>query len=127
MTTPAKKYMKSMVLAFSAYAFILIGVNIALKQIEFPQWQQIILALLPMFPVFLVLRAALEFSRSWDELQRKKAMEATLISFLLVGFSTFAYGFLEGIGFPKLPIIWVMPMMMGVQGLAQAYVARKYE
>lgn len=126
MNKAAKKYTRNMTLAFIAYGLILFGVNSYLMANDEPQWRQTILALLPMIPVFLVLKSILVFARSWDELQRKKAMEAMLISFFITGFGTFAYGFLEGVGFPPLETIWIMPIMMGTFGLSQLIVARRY-
>lgn len=128
MITAVKIYMRDMLLGFTAYGLVLFGVNSYLSGsgADLPQAAQAGLALLPMLPVLLVLRAILVFSRSWDELQRKIAMEAVLIAFFLVGFGTFAYGFLEGVGFPKLDIIWVMPMLIGIQGLSIGFVSWTY-
>jgi hypothetical protein len=125
--TPAKKYTRNMVLVFSSYTLILFGVNSYMAANDLPQWQKVILALLPMVPIVLFMRAVLVFARSWDELQQRKAFEALLVSFFIVGFGTFAYGFLEGVGFPKLDTIWIMPAMIGIFGVSQAFVARRYE
>lgn len=129
MNDAAKAYFRNMVLAFTTYGMILYGVNHYLtgSGADEPQWLQAMLALLPMLPVVLVLKSVLVFSRSWDEFQRKKAMESVLIAFFVVGFGTFAYGFLEGVGFPRLDIIWVMPMLIAVQGLALGFVAWRYQ
>lgn len=127
MNTAAKKYAKDLIIAFSVYAAVLFSVNTFISGAELPQWQQALLVLLPMIPVLMFARAVFVFSRAWDELQYRKAMDATLVAFVLVGFGTFAYGFLEGVGFPKLNIIWVLPLLLGVQGVAQIFVARKYQ
>jgi len=125
--TPAKKYTRNMILVFASYTLILFGVNSYMAANDLPQWQKVILALLPMVPIVLFMRAVLVFARSWDELQQRKAFEALLVSFFIVGFGTFAYGFLEGVGFPKLDTIWIMPAMIGIFGVSQAFVARRYE
>ena len=65
-------------------------------------------------------------SRSWDELQRKQALEGMLVAFFVVGMGTFLYGFLEGVGFPKLDVIWVFPALIMVQGVAQLIVRSRY-
>lgn len=126
MKVAAKKYLRNLLLAMASYMFILFGVNSYLLANEVPQVQQIILALLPMLPVLVVIKAILTFARTWDELQRKKSMEAMLIAFILVATGTFAYGFLEGIGFPPLETIWVLPIMFATHGLSQAFVASRY-
>lgn len=126
MSTAVKKYMRNLALAFSAYGLILFGVNSYMLSNDLPQWEMTILALLPMIPVLAVLKSILVFAESWDELQRRKAMEAMLISFFITGFGTFAYGFLEGVGFPTLETIWVMPIMMACFAVGQIIVARRY-
>lgn len=129
MNTAVKKYRNSLIIAFTAYGLALFGVNSYLSGTgaDLPTWQMALLVLVPMIPVYLFARAVVEFSRSWDELQRRKAMDAVLVAFVVVGFGTFAYGFLEGVGFPKLDTIWILPMLLAVQGLAQIFVARKYQ
>lgn len=128
MITALKIYTRDMLVGFAAYGLVLFGVNSYLSGTgaDLPQAAQAGLALLPMLPVLLVVRAVLVFARSWDELQRKKAMESVLIAFFLVGFGTFAYGFLEGVGFPKLDIIWVMPLLIAAQSLALSFVSWTY-
>lgn len=126
MKPAVKKYLRTLSLGFGSYMFILFGVNTYLTANTVPKWQATLLVLLPMLAVFVIFKAIAEFARSWDELQRKKAMEAMLISFLLTGFGTFAYGFLEGVGFAKLDTIWIMPMMIAVYGIGQIIVARRY-
>lgn len=126
MNTAAKQYTRNIILAFTAYGLILFGVNTYMSGAELPQWRMAILALLPMIPVLLVIKSVLVFAATWDELQRKKAMEAMLIAFFITGFGTFAYGFLEGVGFPKMDTIWVMPVMMASYMVGQLIVARRY-
>lgn len=129
MTSPAKHYKRSLLVAFTTYAAALFGVNYYLSGAgaHLPQWQMALFALIPMAPIYLFARAVYIFSRSWDELQHRKAMDAVLIAFITVGFGTFAYGFLEGVGFPKLETIWILPMLLAVQGIAQIFVAVKYQ
>jgi len=124
MKPAVKKYMRDLIFAFTMYTSTL--VNTFLANMESALWIQIMLVMLPAVSVILVLRAVIIFSKSWDELQRRQMMEAILIAFILVGMTTFAYGFLEGIGFPRISYIWVFPGMVATMGLAQIYVVRKY-
>ena len=128
MMTAVKIYTRDMLMGFAAYGLVLFGVNSYLSGAgaDLSQWLQAGLALLPMIPVLLVIRAVIIFARSWDELQRKKAMESVLVAFFLVGFGTFAYGFLEGVGFPKMDIIWVMPLLIAAQSIALSIVSWTY-
>lgn len=76
------------------------------------------LALLPVIPALFGLYAVVVFYRAIDEFQKRVISEAMLIAALLVGFGTFAYGFLEGaLDLPALPLIWVFPVMIGLYGL----------
>jgi len=81
---------------------------------------------LPIVPIIYFARSMIIFSRTWDELQRQMAFEATALAFFIVGIGTFTYGFLEGIGFPPLDTIWIMPMLIAVQGAARFFVRGKY-
>jgi len=126
MKPAAKTYMWQLGGAMAAYAGTIFGVNSFLSGTELPQYQAAILALLPILPMLLAVRAVLNFSRSWDELERQQALEGALIAFLIVGMGTFSYGFLEGVGFPPLETIWVFPILIFSQGLGRFFVMRKY-
>jgi hypothetical protein len=126
MKPAAKQYLKDFIVGMGLYIIILISANIALRVWDLSLTIKIILALACAAPVLLIIKAVLRFAKTFDELQRKKQMEATLIAFILVGMGTFTYGFLEMIGFPRLPIIWAFPLLYMTQGLAMIYVTRKY-
>ncbi|WP_417456328.1 hypothetical protein [Kordiimonas sp.] len=125
----AKQYTVRFSTSMLGYVVTLLAVNtyLADKVDTFAKWQLVALALLPMIPVFFLLWAVVSFVRSWDEMQQRMYMEATIISFVLVGMGTFSYGFLEGVGFPPLGTSWILPMLIGVQGIAQAYTWRKFK
>lgn len=122
------KYFKDFGLAMALYVVTILGAQYILRNNELGPTVSIILALLPVLPTLLALRALLTYSRTWDELQKQQATESVLVAFLLVGFGSFAYGFLEGIGMvPNLETTMLLPVMIVVQGLAQFFVARKYQ
>ncbi len=90
-------------------------------------WVALIAVLLPAVPAVFALIAILRFARSWDELQRQKAFEATIIAFLVSGFGFFIYGFLEAGDFaPRLLTLWVFPIMIATYGLATLVVRWRY-
>ncbi len=126
MQTAAKKYRRDTIISFSLYGVILFSVNSYLVATGSDGWIPIVLALLPVLPILYFARALIEFSRSWDELQRQIAFEATVIAFFTVGIGSFTYGFLEGVGFPTLDTIWIMPMLIAVQGASMFLVRGKY-
>ncbi|PCI63855.1 MAG: hypothetical protein COB37_03650 [Kordiimonadales bacterium] len=128
MNSAAKTYQRDLFLALGLYAVVLFGVNYFIGANEgLASWIIVLLAILPVLPALLALKVALVFYKSVDELQKKIMSESVIISFLLVGFGTFTYGFLEGAGFPHLPSIWILPALIGFQGLALAFVSRKYK
>jgi len=113
--------------AMGAYAGTLIGSVILLKNNEFGTALTAGLALLPVIPVLLGLRAVFTFYRSMDEFQRRVISEAMIASALITAFSSFAYGFLEGaLDLPVISMIWVMPVMIGLYGLIAAFLKWRY-
>lgn len=99
-----------LVLAITFYVVILIISLKALTHIE-NQSLKVLVSLLPVLPVILVIWVIIHQFIRFDELQRKIQLQALAISFLGTAFLTFSYGFLENIGFPKLTMFIVWPMM----------------
>ncbi|WP_336175354.1 hypothetical protein [Acinetobacter ursingii] len=99
-----------LVLAITFYVVILIISLKALTHIE-NQSLKVLVSLLPVLPVILVMWVIIRQFIRFDELQRKIQLQALAISFLGTAFLTFSYGFLENIGFPKLTMFIVWPMM----------------
>ncbi|TNE65098.1 MAG: hypothetical protein EP335_06015 [Alphaproteobacteria bacterium] len=127
MTTAVSKYKRDMTVAMVLYAGAIFGVNLGFADSDLPLAVMIPISLIPMLPIVLVLRAVLVFSRSWDELQKRIVGESLAIAFLIVGGGTFAYGFMEGVGLPALPTIWIFPAMMLTYGIASAFVSGRYK
>jgi ABC-type Na+ efflux pump permease subunit len=84
-------------------------------------------SLLPVLPALLATIAVIRALRKLDELQQKIQLMSFASSFAIVGLSTFTYGFLENVGFPHIPYIWVFPFMIATWGLATPVVARIYK
>ncbi len=126
MQTASKIYRRDTIISFSLYGVLLFSVNSYLIASGVDGWIPAVLALLPILPILYFARALILFSRSWDELQRQIAFEATVIAFFIVGIGSFTYGFLEGVGFPILDTVWIMPMLIAVQGAAMVLVRGKY-
>ncbi|MBB3169236.1 hypothetical protein [Simiduia aestuariiviva] len=85
-----------------------------------------LVAILPVIPaIFAAVTILREFNRL-DELQLRIQLNSLGISFLVTAIGTFSYGFLENIGYPHLPLIWILPFMVGLWGLATPFVARSY-
>lgn len=65
--------------------------------------------------------------RASDELQKKVQSNAIMFSAITTGVITFGYGILESIGFPKFPLILILPMMFFIWGIGLVYFWRKYQ
>ena len=87
----------------------------------------IVVAVLPVVPLFLALSGILGAMRALDELQRRIQLEAVVIAGLLTAFVTFTYGLMEASELaPEISMIWVLPFMVIVWGIAAAVGARRY-
>jgi hypothetical protein len=126
MKPEAKKYLRATIISFTLYGLILFSVNIYINSIGPEGWLPVLLVFAPMLPILYFARSIIIFSRSWDELQRQIAFEATVAALFIVGLGTFSYGFLEGVGFPQLETIWILPMLIVAQSLSQLIITRRY-
>lgn len=123
----SRRYARDMFFAAGLYAvFVFTGAS-AIRYADLPQGAVIGIALAPLAPAMLMLRAYAVFVAAVDEFQRRIQSEAITIAAGVVGFGSFAYGFLEEwASFPHLPLIWVLPMLIGVWGLALCVIRLRY-
>ncbi len=107
--------------AMLAYVLVLF-VSVALIQRD-PQapWRYA-LAVAPV----VALLGFIRFLRRVDELQRRIQLEAIGLSFAATAILTFAYGFLEDVGFPRLSYGWILPLMVMLWGLGLGLASRRY-
>ncbi|MBY0565805.1 MAG: hypothetical protein K2P70_00715 [Hyphomonadaceae bacterium] len=123
-----RRYMGNMAVASVLYTAAVFGGAFAIRGDNTPQWVAIGAALLPLLPALLMLRAYLIFLNGLDEFQRRIQTDAMLVSAAVVGFGSFAYGFLEEwANFPHLPLIWVFPALIGIWGLAACIIRLRYK
>lgn len=123
-----RRYMREFFPAIFAYFLILFGGwsrineldNVALK------W---VVALLPVLPMVLILRAMLRLLKASDELEQQMQLQAIAIAAMGVGLASFAAAFL--VAADLLPVdnllMLVLPAMFGTYGVALAWVKRKYK
>jgi heme/copper-type cytochrome/quinol oxidase subunit 4 len=122
-----KRYIREFLLSIVAYALILIASILAIQNIEMAKPLQVIVTLAPVIPVAFVLVVILRLLRESDELQQRVNMLAITFSAVLTGLLTFSYGFLENIGFPKLPTFAIFPMLFVLWGIGLGYFTRRYQ
>ncbi|TMD57061.1 MAG: hypothetical protein E6I87_14950 [Chloroflexi bacterium] len=125
MQPAARVYVREFGLAMALYVVVLLGSVRALQSLE-PGPLRIAVTLLPMLPVALALMAYLRFLRRMDELQLRIQLEGIGFAAGAVGLLTFAYGFLENVGLPAFPVIWVFPLLIAFWGIGTGIAARHY-
>lgn len=86
-------------------------------------WVSISPVIPALFTVLAIARAVLRM----DELQQRVQLLGLVISFPIVGLTTFTYGFLQNIGYPVISFVWIFPFMVMVWGLVTTGVARYYQ
>jgi hypothetical protein len=111
--------------AMICYAILLVGSIKLLGSYGGTAWRYP-LALSPVFPAVAVLVAFLRFFRDVDEMEQRIHLEALAFAFGASALATFAYGFLEGVGFPHLNWTFVWPVMGMFWGVGSFLARRRY-
>ncbi|MCV2358268.1 MULTISPECIES: hypothetical protein [Roseateles] len=124
----SKQYLKELGLALLAYAALLIASIAWLNgdpNLGSP-WRDLI-ALSPMLGGGLAVWAILRQLRRLDELQQRVQFEALALAFAGTAFISFSYGFLEGLGYPRLSMFVIWPLMAVLWMLGLLLAARRYK
>lgn len=121
-----KHYLLGMGLSMALYAGALFfSISFLLASPESP-WK-VWVSLLPVLPVLLTTVVVIRALGQLDELQQRIQLQGFATSFAVVGLATFSYGFLENVGFPHIPYVWVFPFMIATWGLSTPLIARLYK
>lgn len=129
-TRASKRYQRALWVAMSLYVLLLFGSIWLVKQgIESIPLRAVI-ATLPVWPLLLLLRAALRYLREIDELQRRIETEAIGIASLLLTMLYFGGGLLQKaqvIAFDAAVVmIWAFPLLCLGYGAAKMIIAWRY-
>ena len=130
--TPAlrRRYLREFLPAMAGYVVLLFVSLLLLKRVDEPVLRAL-LALLPVAPIALVMRAIIRYIRDADELQRRIELEAVSISTALVSLLYMSGGFLQAARVIDVPasaaMIWVFPLVCLCYGVAKAVVARRFQ
>ncbi|MDG6347279.1 hypothetical protein QAA18_00745 [Luteimonas sp. 8-5] len=124
-----RRYLREFVPAMVGYVVLLIVSMLLLKHVEDHALRAVI-ALLPVVPIALTLRAIVRYIRDADELQRRIELEAVSLATALVSLVYMAGGFLQLAKVIDIPsgvaMIWVFPLLCATYGLLKAVVARRF-
>lgn len=107
--TPMKyRYFLELGLSLIAYGVTLAySLTLMSNEVSWP----VLVSLMPVVPALVVGWVIIRGVRKMDELQRKIQFEAIVLAFAATALLTFSYGFLENVGFPKISMFVVWPMM----------------
>ncbi|MBK9008140.1 MAG: hypothetical protein IPM31_14245 [Anaerolineae bacterium] len=109
------------------YVVLLIASISVISNVELPKAVQVVIALIPVIPTIFVVIAVMRALRDSDELQQRIQLQAVTFSAIVTGLITFSYGFLENIGFPHFPSLFIFPLMIALWGIGAGIFARKYK
>lgn len=130
--TPAlhRRYLREFLPPMLAYVLVLFASLWLLKRLPEPGVLRGLVALAPVLPIALALRAIVRYIRDVDELQQRIELEAVSIATALVSLGYLAAGFLQLAGVVDvsagMAMIWVFPLVCFAYGIAKAIVARRY-
>src|SRR6478672_5021082 len=122
--TPAlrRRYLREFIPPMAAYLVLVIASMWLLHQVQAPLLRALI-ALLPVPPIALAMRAIMRYIRDTDELQRRIELEALSISTALVSLGYLTAGFLQKARVIDVPssvaMIWVFPLVCLSYGIAK--------
>ena len=122
-----RRYTQEFIFAMFLYAVTLFVSVTLLRTFEFARVWQVVISVVPAMPVIFILIALMRLLNDSDELQQRINLSAVTFSAVLTGLITFSYGFLENVGFPKLPTFAVLPMLFVFWGIGLGYFTWKYE
>jgi hypothetical protein len=113
--------------ALALYALVLIVSILVLRGNDVaPGAARTLIALTPMLPCGLACWAILRQMRRLDELQLRVQLEALGFAFAATAMLTFGYGFLENVGFPRVSLFVVWPLMGALWMVGLRLAVRRY-
>ena len=80
-----------------------------------------------MIPIIFTIRAIVNFLTNTDEMEREIQLKSLAISLAGTAFVTFTYGFLEGVGLPKISMFFVWPVIAFLWVVARFWLNRQYQ
>lgn len=111
MSPKTRRYVAELGGALLAYGVLLLVSTYVERTVTLSPVARYAVLLLPMIGVAAAAWAILRHVRRLDELQRRSVLESLAFSFAVTAFGTFAWGFAEAAGAPKLPTFAIWPIM----------------
>ena len=123
----SKPYLKELTAALVVYGLMLVGSIELLTHVSIAAPWRDVIALSPMLACAAAVWVILRELRRMDELQRRIQLEALGFAFAGTALLTFSYGFLEGLGYPKLTMFTVWPVMAVLWVAGLVFARRRYQ
>ena len=123
----SKQYQKELWTALAVYGVMLVGSIQLLTHMDVARPWRDLIALSPMLPAAALAWVVLRELRRMDELQRRIQLEALGFAFAGSAILTFSYGFLEGLGYPRLSMFTVWPLLAGLWIVGLVLARRRYQ
>lgn len=121
------RYYLALGLSLGLYLCLLVGVGILQQTLQPQGGARIAVALLPMIGALAVAWSIMRALWQMDEMQRRIQFEAMALSFLGTALVTFAWGFVEDLGLPRLSAFAVWPIMAVLWVAGLFIVQRRYK
>ncbi|MFZ5856077.1 MAG: hypothetical protein ACOYZ6_04540 [Chloroflexota bacterium] len=103
------------------YAFVLTASGSMLLFIPMGSLMRILVGISPVVPVAFVIRSIFQLLQHSDELQQRIQLFAIGFSAAATGLLTFAYGLLENLGYPPMPLAFILPIMVMLWVIGMLY------
>jgi hypothetical protein len=123
-----RRYQREFLPAMLAYAAVMLLIW-PLAEHRHGGAAKIVLALVPMLPLGLAVRAMVRLVLGADELEQRLHLVALAVSSVVVGMVSMTLGFLAAAGALALPgaaLVWVFPAQCLSYGLARKWAGRRY-
>lgn len=129
MDNPTKRYFREFIYSMIAYVITLALSLVALGFFaDYPlNPARVITALAPVVPIGFMIFSFLKYLKGIDELQQRIQLQAIGFAAGTTSLLTFSYGFLEGVGFPPISLLWVFPIMILLWGLGLVIISRRFQ
>ena len=122
-----KPYARELTTTLLVYGLVLVGSIEFLTHVDVARPWRDLIALAPMIPAAATAWIVLRQMRRMDELQRRMQFEALAFSFAGTAILTFSYGFLEGLGYPRLSMFTVWPILAVLRIIGGLLASRRYK
>jgi hypothetical protein len=103
------------------YAFVLTASGSILLFTPMSSIMRVLIGISPVVPVAFVLRSIFQLLQHSDELQQRIQLFAIGFSAAATGLLTFAYGLLENLGYPPIPLALILPLMVVLWVVGMVY------